>query len=486
MKILMVTPELTPFVKVGGLGDVAGALPKALESQGHKVRIVCPLHPEVKIDTSFKEHTSPLFVKLNEVHYAKVWETTLQKSKVIVYFIEYQKYFDRDNLYSDLNGDSYSDNGFRFAFFSRAALDLLPFLNWFPDVIHCNDWTTGFVPLYLNTTEANTRLHKIATVFTIHNIQHQGYCDRSVIEYANLPAETFRDDCCEAMGAVNMLKAGLYGATKISTVSPQYAKEVQTDSYGYGLDGLLRFRAADLVGILNGIDTNLWNPKVDPFIAAPYSPNNLEPKATCKDFLQKRFGLKRLPNVPIFGVVSRLYEQKGLDFLADIASAILQDMEIQLVILGSGDPYLESRFKEISERYPSQVGVYIGRNIELSHQIEAGSDFFIMPSRFEPCGLNQMYSMRYGTPPIVRSTGGLMDSVKQYQEDSGEGTGFMFEEASAHALYYTIGWACSTYYDRRGDYLKIQYQGMKSDFSWKKSAEKYVKLYQWAIQTRQG
>lgn len=485
MKILIATPELTPFIKVGGLGDVAGALPKSLENLGHQVRIVCPLHREIEINASFKEHASPLFVKLKELHYAKVWETKLPNSKIKVYFIEYQKYFDRSDLYTASNGNSYSDNGYRFAFFSRAAIDLLSYVNWFPDVIHCHDWTTGFIPLYLNTTDGHTRLGKIATLFTIHNIQHQGYCEQAVIDYANLPPETFRDDCAEAMGAVNMLKAGLYESTKISTVSQQYAKEIQMADYGYGLDDLLRFRAADLVGILNGIDDHLWNPETDPYLAAPYSYYNLRPKAICKDFLQHKMGLKKLPNVPIFGVVSRLYEQKGLDFLADIADAILKDMEIQLVILGAGDPYLESRFKDIAKRYPKQVGVHIGRNTPLSHQVEAGSDFFVMPSRFEPCGLNQMYSMRYGTPPIVRSTGGLVDSVQQYQENSEKGSGFMFEEASAHALYYSIGWACSTYYDRKGDYLKLQYQGMQCDFSWEGSAKKYVQLYQWAIETRQ-
>jgi starch synthase len=317
-------------------------------------------------------------------------------------------------------------------------------------------------------------------------LEHQGYADRRVLDFARLPASEFRADSVESTGAVNMMKAGLYHATKLTTVSPTYADEIKTPAGGWGLDPVLRFRAGDLVGILNGIDTGAWNPATDKFIPAHYTAENLTGKAACKAALQAKLGLAIDPHIAVFGVVARFANQKGLDLLAEALPHIADRMHVQFAILGAGDPGLEHTFRWAGKQYPGKVGVYIGYDNELSHLIQAGSDFFVMPSRAEPCGLTQMYAMRYGTVPLARATGGLIDTIEQYVEGTPKGTGFLFNDATAPALYNTVGWACATFYDRPQEFARLRLNGMAQDFSWKTNASSYVQIYRWAAQARTG
>jgi starch synthase len=402
-----------------------------------------------------------------------------------VYLLEHDGFFARPDVYAGPWG-SHNDNDLRFAFLSRGALALCQQLAWIPDVVHGHDWTTGLLPVYLNTTLRDTPLGQIASVFTIHNLEHQGYADRRVLDFARLPLGEFRADSVESTGAVNMLKAGLYHATKLTTVSPTYAQEVKTPAGGWGLDHVLRFRAGDLIGILNGIDTSAWNPATDKYLPVNYTSSSLAGKAACKSALQTRLGLKQDPNIIVFGAVARFASQKGLDLLAEALPHILDRMHVQFAILGSGDPGLEHAFRWVAAQFPGRVGVTIGYDNELSHLIQAGSDCFVMPSRSEPCGLTQMYAMRYGTVPLARATGGLVDTVEQYVEGTTKGTGFLFSDATAPALYNTVGWACATYYDRPKEFAHLRLNGMARDFSWKTSAECYVDVYRWAVEQRTG
>jgi starch synthase len=329
-------------------------------------------------------------------------------------------------------------------------------------------------------------LGRVASVFTIHNLEHQGYADRRVLDFARLPASEFRADSVESTGAVNMLKAGLYHSTKLTTVSPTYAEEIKTPAGGWGLDDVLRYRAGDMVGILNGIDTGVWNPATDKFIPAHYSAENLAGKATCKAALQFKLGLAIDPHIAVFGVVARFASQKGLDLLAEALPHIAERMHVQFAILGAGDPGLEHTFRWAATRYSGKVGVHIGYDNGLSHLIQAGADCFVMPSRSEPCGLTQMYAMRYGTVPLARATGGLIDTIEQYVEGTQKGTGFLFADATAPALYNTVGWACATYYDKPQEFAQLRQNGMTQDYSWKTNARRYVEVYRWATEQRTG
>lgn len=486
LRILFVTPEVEPFVKVGGLADMVGALPKELAALGHDVRVVCPLYGNVKRLGVWEPLPEALGVDVGvTTQFARTWETRLPGANVPVCFLEHQQLFGRPGVYGEAGG-SYDDNDLRYSFLCRAALTLCLQLGWMPDVTHCHDWTTGFVPVYLNTILRDSPLGEVGSIFTIHNLEHQGYADRRVLHYARLPQSEFRPDSLEALGAVNMMKAGLYHATKLTTVSPTYAAEIRTPGGGCGLDPVLRFRGGDLIGILNGIDATSWDPAHDHALPAPYHTGNLQGKAICKAALQTRLGLRVLPDLPIFGVVARLVHQKGLDLLAEAISRIVETMRVQIALLGTGEPALEQAFRQAAQRFPGRVGVHLGFSGELARLIQAGSDFFIMPSRAEPCGLTQMYAMRYGAPPIVRATGGLIDTVAQYDEATGQGTGFLFEDATPAALHDTVGWACSTYYDRPLHYRSLQQNGMRRDFGWSVSARHYVDVYRWAINQRRG
>ena len=471
----MVSPECYPFAKVGGLGDVLGALPLKLADYGHDIRVCIPLYgsipPQGKRYDNIEVHLG------GHTRICSVWEYT--QDKITYYFIEYQQYFGFKDIYVN---DIY--NGERFAFFCRAVLDTCITLQWTPDIIHCHDWTTGLIPVYLNTVLRNHKLGRVATVFTIHNLEHQGIFQPDLLAYTGLPFSEFRADSLESLGCINFMKGALYHATKLTTVSPSYAKEIQTSSMGEGLHNVLRFKAGDLIGILNGIDENIWNPSTDPFIATQYTARNLKNKQLCKENLRKVLNLPKNSS-PILGIISRLYPQKGLDVFLDVAPYILKNIQIQIVVIGSGDPSWEQRLRDLEKQFPYQVRTFIGYNSPLAHQVEAGGDLFLMPSRFEPCGLNQMYSMRYGTLPIVRDTGGLRDTVESLDEKNGRGCGFKFSELSPNTIYDTIGWACSTYYNRPQTFLNMQKSAMSKNFSWNKSAQKYEDVYHWAIKQRQ-
>lgn len=486
LKILFVTPEVEPFVKVGGLADMVGALPKELAALGHDVRIVCPAYGCVKRVGEWRARPEPLGVDVGRAaHWARTWETTLPGAAVPVYFLENHHFFGAAEVYDSPWG-AREDNDLRFAFLARGALALCQQLAWTPDVVHCHDWATGLLPLMLNTTLRDTPLGHAATVFTIHNLEHQGYSPARVINFARLPWDDFHRDQLLIGGAVNLMKAALFHATKLTTVSPTYAEEIKTPAGGFGLDPVLRFRGGDLVGIVNGIDETTWDPARDRALPANFSAADLAGKAVCKAELQRHFGLEVNPGVPLFGVVSRLAAQKGLDLLADALPRILDGMKVQVVLLGSGEGGLEGAFRWAAHAYRGRFAAHIGFDGPLARRIQAGCDFFLMPSRTEPCGLTQLYAMRYGTLPVVRATGGLVDTVDNYVEGQGRGTGFVFQDATAPALLNTVGWACATYYDRPAELAGLQQRAMAQDFSWRRSAAGYVRTYRWAVERRTG
>ncbi|WP_162028341.1 MULTISPECIES: glycogen synthase GlgA [unclassified Lentimonas] len=484
-KILMVAPEAVPFVKVGGLADVVGALSKALDARRHDVRIVMPKYAGLKQIESARPLDAPLVVKLGgHEAYARVWECELPGSTVVCYLLEHNQYFDHPSVYGGGPSGNEDDNAQRFTFLSRAAIDLCTYLDWVPDVLHCHDWTTGLVPIYLNTTEREQPIGRAASLMTLHNMGHQGWFHRDLVDFAGLPSSVFRADSLESMGELNMLKGGIYHASKVSTVSPSYAREIQEPEGGGGLDHVLRFRSADLIGVINGIDESEWSPQTDELLPARYSVDDLSGKAVCKAQMQEAYGLAVDAEVPVFAAVARLVAQKGLDLLVAISDQLMADQQLQVAVLGTGEPSLESAFEALAQRYPGRFGVHLGFNNELSHLTAAGTDFLLMPSRFEPCGLSQMYSMVYGAPPIVRATGGLKDSVTQYVEGEAGGTGFLFQDATPAALYEAIRRACSIYSFRPEEYARIQRNGMLSDFSWEASAGAYEDIYGWAIEAR--
>jgi starch synthase len=486
LKILFVTPEAEPFVKVGGLADMVGSLPKDLATLGHDVRVVCPAYGSIRRTDDWQALPHPLGVEVGATtQWARTWQTVLPGSTVPAYFLENHDHFARPEVYTGPWG-AHTDNDMRFAFLCRGALALCEQIGWLPDIIHCHDWTTGLLPLMLNTTLRDTPLGRSATVFTIHNLEHQGWSPSRVVDFARLPWAELQRDGIESGGMVNLMKAGLCHATKLSTVSPTYAGEIRTPDGGFGLDAVLRYRGGDLVGILNGIDDESWDPARDPTLPANYSAADLGGKAACKAKLQERFGLEPNPAVPLFGVVSRLASQKGLDLLAEALPSVLDRMNIQLVLLGSGDGRLENDFRWAADAYRGRCGVHIGFDGKLARLIQAGGDFFVMPSRSEPCGLTQMYAMRYGTLPIVRATGGLVDTVQNFVEGQPVGTGFVFGDATARALADTMGWACATYYDRPVEFAGLRQRAMAQDFSWRASAKHYVQLYRWAVAARRG
>jgi starch synthase len=482
MKIVMISAECTPYAKTGGLADVVGALPRALRSLGHEVIVVMPKYSTIDHNRfGLHPYLSPLGVWMGTV---EEWCAvhTADNRGVPVYFIEMNKYFDRWGLYHDADFNDYQDNPRRFGFLTRAGLQLCRDIGFVPDIVHAHDWHTALAPAYLKIWHWNDPiLGGAASVLTIHNIAYQGVYNARDYDYLGLQWSNFTPDKFEDHGRINFLKGGIHYADMVNTVSPTYARETRTPEGGYGLAPYLNNRGEDYVGILNGADYSQWDPATDKMIPARYSAKDLSGKAVCKRELQKRFLLDVDPKIPVIGVVSRLVPQKGLDLLAQSIEGMMASMLVQFVILGSGDKALESYYGGLPARYPGRIGSYIGFSEELSHWIEAGSDFFIMPSIYEPCGLNQMYSLKYGTLPIVRATGGLDDTVEQYDETSGAGTGFKFYEPSASAIYYTVGWAVSTYFDRPEHIQKMIQAAMAQDFSWEKSARQYEALYERAI-----
>ena len=484
LSVLVVASELAPFRKTGGLADVIGALPKALGARGIDVRVVTPLY--AGIPWNDQERLDGLLAVPMYFGRARaaVRLGTLPGSSVPVYFIEHHQFFDRPYLYGP-PGDAYSDNLERFSFLSRAALELCKAIGFFPDIVHAHDWQAALVPVYTNTVEWGGPLHGAASVFTIHNLAYQGVHESGAMFITGLGWEHFNSGEFEHFGDVNLMKAALNHSTLLSTVSPTYCQEIQTPAFGYGLDGVLARRHYDLRGILNGIDVGEWNPATDPHLAARYDVTDLSGKAACKLALQQELGLPREPRVALLGVIGRLTHQKGFDILARCLPRLL-DWNLQIVLLGTGDRDAEAFFAAQSASHPERFRAVIGFNDALAHRIEAGADLFAMPSRFEPCGLNQMYSLRYGTVPVVRRTGGLADTVQNYSEEQGTGTGFCFDDLTPEALANTLGWALSTYYDRPKHFEALRRTGMQQDFSWDRAAAAYEALYLEAYQRRRG
>ncbi len=484
LKVLVVGSEVAPFAKTGGLGDVVGALPKALHHRGIDARVVAPLY--AGFDWGALE-------RLDGSIGVPMWWGSARAgvrlgrapgSDVPVYFLEYHRYFDRPFLYGR-PGEGYDDNLERFVFLSRGALELCKSINFWPDVIHANDWQTALVPIYVNTVEWARPLHAAATVFTIHNLAHQGVAGPGALFLTGLGEGHYHPGELEHFGALNLMKGALAHATLLSTVSPTYAEEIQTPAFGCGLDGQLAARRGDLRGILNGIDVDEWSPASDPYLAENYSADDLGGKAACKAALQREAGLPEDPAVPLFGLVGRLTEQKGSDVMAHAMERVLA-WNAQVVLLGAGDREAEHFFGALSARRPDRFKAWIGFDNALAHRIEAGADFFVMPSRFEPCGLNQLYSLRYATLPIVRATGGLKDTVEPYDERTGQGTGFVFGDLSPQALGDTIGWAISTWFDRPHHVEAMRRRAATLDFSWDHEAAAYERLYLDAYQRRRG
>ncbi len=485
LKILFVASECAPIVKSGGLGDVVGGLSKALRALGHDARVVLPLYSSIdRARWGLKPSvpsTSCVHMGAGEEQWIGVQETKLDG--VPVWLVDCDKFFARPGLYDD-GRDEYLDNAYRFGLLSKAALQIVKDRAWFPDVAHLHDWMSAPTAAFLKTWDRFlSPLSQTASVLTIHNIGHQGTYSPEVLRYFGMGAEYFAPEIFESHGTVNLLKGGIHFADAINTVSPTHAHEILTPGGGMGLAPYLNNRASDVFGVLNGADYSSWNPESDTLIPARYSASNLEGKAECKAALQARLGLEVRPDVPVIGIVSRFAAQKGFGLIREALPRALGEMVFQIAVLGTGDRYTEEFFGWLFAHYPGAKG-YIGFSNELAHLVEAGSDFFLMPSLYEPCGLNQIYSLKYGTVPIVRATGGLEDTIQNYNEATGEGTGFKFYDSSASSLYYTLGWAISTWFDRPQHYKQLQQNAMAQHFSWDDSAPKYVEVYQHAIGNR--
>jgi starch synthase len=482
MRVLFAASEAAPFAKTGGLGDVAGGLPPALAGLGHDVRVVIPRYRTVdpgayglKLAAAFPVPVASWQERCD------VLEGRMGKD-VTVYFIDKDVYFDRPGLYSTRHGD-YPDNAERFIFFSRAVLELCRALDFRPDIIHCNDWQTGLVPLYRRKLYARDRsLRGAASVFTIHNLGYQGLFWHWDLRLTGLGWDVFTPEGIEFWGKINFLKAGLVYSDVLTTVSPTYSREIQTPEYGHGLEGALTKRSADLYGILNGIDFALWDPARDKAIPQTFSAARLAGKAACKESLRERAGLPA-SDAPVISMVSRIVEQKGVDILAKALPEIL-DGGVQVVILGTGDEKYRKVLAKAESSHPGQMRFFFTFDEDLARLLYAGSDLFLMPSRYEPCGLGQMIALRYGTVPVVRKTGGLADTVADFDPKTGHGTGFVFEEYSAAALAACVRRAVGVYHDRKA-WAKLVRSGMRQDFSWEHSAKEYEKVYRKAREKKQ-
>ncbi len=472
-KILFVTSEVHPLIKTGGLADVSNSLPKALVSLGQDVRVIVPNYKALKLDQT------PNAIALFRVghHTIQLLEMTLPNSNVVVWLVDCPEYFGMDgNPYVDSEGNSYRNNPERFALFCRAAIEAAMDrinLNWKADIVHCNDWQTGLVPALLSL-----EYRCPPTVFTIHNLAYQGLFNGLTAAMLQLPSQLLSPDGLEFHGMISFIKGGIVYADKITTVSPTYAKDIQTAELGYGLEGLLVYRDEDLTGIINGVDDD-WNPENDSLIAKNYGASSLNDKVANKTALQARLNLPADEKVFVLGLISRLVEQKGIDMLLDCLPELLT-LPIQIVLLGSGDKDFEQQLQQFAAAYPHKMALTLGYNETLAHLIEAGADVFLMPSRFEPCGLNQMYSQSYGTLPIVRNTGGLADTVVDTLPETIEdctATGFVFNDAHAGTFLEAIKRA-TLLYSFPDVWRQLQINAIRRDFSWQNSAAQYLALYE--------
>ncbi len=480
-RILFAASEAYPLIKTGGLGDVAGSLPRALLSLKQDVRLILPAYAEV-VGRAGRLKT---LAEFSLRHYSvRLLAGTLPGSRVPCYLVDCPELFNRPgNPYLADDGHPWPDNAWRYTVFAEAVVQVANDqlgLDWQPELVHCHDWQTGLIPALLSR-----QAHRPATVFTIHNLAYQGLFPYQIFLDLGLPADLWHFDGLEYHGELSFIKGGMYFADRINTVSPSYAKEIQTPAFGYGLDGLLRHRHAALSGIINGIDTKEWNPGTDPFLAHTYNRRSLQHKAINKAALQENLGLQPNADALLIGFVGRLVEQKGVDIILDGLEKIMT-LPVQLALLGSGQAAFERALLNAAERYPDRLAIKIGYSESLAHQIEAGSDVFLMPSRFEPCGLNQMYSMRYGSLPVVRSVGGLADTVTDANANnlaSKTATGFVFSGDQGTDLYQTLARAYELFQDKT-QWKTVQLTGMGQDFSWQNSAQEYLRLYQSAVQSQ--
>jgi starch synthase len=473
LHVAFAAPEMVPYIKTGGLADVCAALPKALGRLGHRVTVFVPRYGPIPFPAG--ELVGSVHVPVDGVPRSAGYYRRPHAPGVEVVFVEHPPFFDRRTPYGEDNRD-YPDNGLRFAFFARACLEYFRARGERPDVFHAHDWQTGLLPVYLKAFYWDDPvLRRTPSVFTIHNLAYQGNFGLDLLHVLGLPPHLGTTEALEFHGWASYLKGGVVFAEMVSTVSPQYAREIQTPEYGYGMDGVLRARGDELVGILNGVDYDEWDPSVDPHIARQYSARSLAGKEACKADLLRAFGLPATPAQPVAGVISRLVWDKGLDLVVAAGAELLR-RPLRLVVLGTGEAAVQAGFAALAARAPERVAARFTYDTALAHKVEAGADLFLMPSRTEPCGLTQMYSLRYGTVPIVRATGGLVDTVEDYDPASGAGTGFRFGPAAPGALVGAVDRALVAYPDRSA-WRTLMRSGMTRDFGWERSARAYVELY---------
>jgi starch synthase len=477
LRICFVSSEVAPFAKTGGLADVSAALPVYLAGAGHDVRVFMPMYGSIQIDRQdlkAVQGLADIAVEFAGRHVTcTVYETVTAPGGPPLYLLDCPEFYHREALYG-----SDPDEHQRFAMLCRATLESCQRLQWGPDIVHCNDWHTGLLPLYLRTLYAWDQLFKdTRTVLTIHNIAYQGAFGSGITDDLGMAGHEnmfHREDL--AAGQVNFLKTGILYADAITTVSETYAREIRTSEYGMGMEAALKGRGGSVIGILNGVDYSIWSPDTDANLPQRYSESDLEGKRVNRDHLLSELGLKPDPDGPVLGVISRLASQKGFDLMFGVLPEILAANDVRLAVLGSGAESYESYFKTLQLEFPGKVCFYHGFNAGLAHRIEAGSDIFLMPSRFEPCGLNQMYSMRYGTVPVVRKTGGLADTVKMWNPESGTGTGFVFDHFNADGFRWALQTALDSYRDPDG-WLRLMKNGMAQDYSWERQGRHYLNLY---------
>lgn len=479
MKIILSAAEVAPFVKVGGLADVSGSLPQFIKEAGHDIRLILPLYGPVqeKVLSLEKVPNSNIELKFGtKLINVALKQAFLPDTDILVYFIENNEYFGSHNeIYPQKKHARFEQE--RFLVFGLSVLKLMEKINFKPDIIHCNDWHTANIPVYLKTIFKSSEFYKETKIlFSIHNLAYQGLYSKDILEFANLDQyNLFTPDKLEFYNDVNWMKGGIVYSDAVNTVSEKYTKEIQTPEYGEKLDGLLREKSYKISGILNGIDCKKWNPETDNLIPEKYSKTNLTGKKVCKKFLQQEFKLEESNTTPLIGIVSRLAPQKGLDLIQAISDD-LKHLNMQLVVLGSGEEEFEILFKDLNLT-SKNIRSVIGFNSDLAQKIYAGIDLFLMPSKFEPCGLGQIISLRYGTLPIVRKTGGLSDTIKDFSLESTDGNGFVFEEYDANKLLETVKKAIEIY-KNKNLFNKAILNAMNSDFSWNKSAKKYIELYE--------
>ena len=481
MHIAFVASECVPYSKTGGLADVVGALPRALANLGHEVSVYLPRYRQTKLADPQTVAASITVPFDDKYRFASV-VTAGANAGIKFYFVDYPPYFDRDALYGTSAAD-YPDNAERFALFSRAVLEASKVLG-VPHIFHCHDWQSALVPVMLRTLYAeDPAFREVGTVFTIHNMGYQGLFPPDILPLLMLPWDLFTISKMEFFGQVNFLKGALVSSDFVTTVSKKYSQEIQTTEYGFGLEGVLRNRAATVTGILNGVDYDEWSPQTDKFIAAKYSPQDLGGKLMCKKDLLHAYGITAAdPKIPVIGVVSRFAAQKGFDLIAQIMDRLaLEDMIV--VALGTGDKLYEEMFSRLNKQFPNKFAVKVAYDNAIAHKIEAGADMFLMPSRYEPCGLNQIYSLKYGTVPIVRATGGLDDTIEPWDARTGKGTGFKFSDYSGESLLLTVKAALTAFRDQIS-WQMLMRNGMTRDFSWGASAREYGKIYERVRQLR--